>query len=65
MQEYIKDKQLIIFTNKYIKSGAIVKNNKKKKIFKEQRFIMVHAGGKSGFISNTVLMFRSGNFGHE
>jgi hypothetical protein len=43
------------------KDGAIIQTTSRR-ISKGQRVIMVHEGGKDGFIPNALLIFKSGVF---
>lgn len=71
LQRYIEEKRPIIYTDEsYIHSshtqpkewsdGSLL--GLKAPISKGNRLIMVHAGGKMGFISNALLLFRSGTY---
>lgn len=69
LQGYIHENRPIVFTDEsYIHSSHTQPKEwsddtllgLKKPISKGSRLIMVHAGGKMGFIENGLLMFRSG-----
>lgn len=71
LQQYVHEKRPIIFTDEsYIHSSHVQSsiwtdgNSSKtfcKPISKGQRLIMVHAGGRCGFVPNALLIFKSGN----
>lgn len=69
LQSYIHENRPIIFTDEsYIHSTHTQSKEwsdnsllgLKKPISKGNRLIMVHAGGKMGFIQNALLLFKSG-----
>lgn len=71
MQEYTNEGRAKIFTDESYIHGSHThskewsdnsKHFQKKPISKGQRAIMVHAGGKDGFIPNALLIFKSGMF---
>ena len=72
LKQYIDEKRPIIYTDEsYIHSSRTLPMGwtddstkfMKKPISKGQRAVIVHAGGKDGFIPNALLIFKSGIFG--
>lgn len=70
LQIYMREGRPIVFTDEsYIHSSHTQTKEwaddsllgLKKPISKGQRLIMVHAGGREGFIPNALLIFPSGN----
>lgn len=70
LQVYASENRPQIFTDESYIHGSHAQSKgwsdnsqcfSKKPISKGQRAIMVHAGGKDGFIPNALLIFKSGN----
>lgn len=70
---YMREGRSVVFTDEsYIHSSHTQSKEwaddstlgLKKPISKGQRLIMVHAGGREGFIPNALLIFPSGNWLH-
>jgi hypothetical protein len=73
LQDYVSEGKPIIFTDEsYIHSSHCLskcwiyrfKHAFKKPVSKGPRLIMIHAGGKDGFINNGLLIFRWGTLIH-